>query len=123
MQANTIGHDDLDHVWKALASPLRRRVLDLLADGALTTGELAEAFPDHSRFAVMQHLKVLEQADLVIPQRRGRKRFNYLNPAPIQRISDRWIRRHSRVWTEALVDLKTQLESSIASQARAEDAG
>lgn len=102
--------DDLDLVWRALANPVRRTILDELRDGPLTTGGLAQRFPDHSRFAVMQHLGVLEEADLVLVRREGRRRFNHLNPVPIQRIHDRWVSRFRRPWTEALVDLKDELE-------------
>jgi len=102
--------DDLDPVWRALSNATRRRILDLLRDRPLTTGDLSEHFPDLSRFAVMQHLKVLEEAELLVVRREGRRRFNHLNPVPIQRISDRWISRYQRGWTEALVDLKSELE-------------
>ena len=102
---------DLEPVWKALANPLRREMLDALSDGPLTTQELGELFPDHSRFAVMQHLRVLEQGDLVIYRRRGRQRFNYLNPVPIQQIYHRWVSRYQQPWAEALTSLKHQLES------------
>lgn len=105
-----LADDPLDAVWRALANPLRRHMLDLLKEGPLTTGELADHFPDHTRFAVMQHLKVLEEGNLIVPQRSGRKRFNYLNPVPIQQISDRWISRYQRDWAEAMVDLKEKLE-------------
>ena len=103
-------HDELDPVWRALANPHRRRILDLLRDGARTTGDLADAFPDLSRFAVMQHLKVLEEGELVIPRRSGRKRFNHLNVVPIQRIHRRWVSRYSGPWADALVALKSELE-------------
>ncbi len=103
--------DDLDEVWKALANPLRRQILDLLAAGPVTTGDMAARFPELSRFAIMQHLGVLEKADLLIVRRDGRRRFNHLNPVPIQRISDRWISRYHQPWTEALVDLKSALEA------------
>ncbi len=106
-----VSSNDLDDVWKALANRTRRQMLDLLVDGALTTGELAEAFGGLSRFAVMQHLKVLEHADLVVARRRGRNRYNHLNPAPIQQVSDRWISRYQRPFAEALVDLKRTMES------------
>ena len=79
--------------------------------GPRTTGGLAEAFPDLSRFAVMQHLKVLEEADLVLPRREGRERHNHLNPVPIQRIYDRWVHRFMQPWTEALVGLKHDIET------------
>jgi DNA-binding transcriptional ArsR family regulator len=102
--------DDLDDVWRALSNAVRRRILDLLADGPLTTGDLAERFPELSRFAVMQHLKVLQQADLVVPRRSGRERHNYLNPVPLQRIYERWVSRYMRPWTDALTSLKHELE-------------
>lgn len=102
---------ELEVVWKALANPVRRTLLDVLGDGPQTTGELAERFPDLSRFAVMQHLKVLEEAELVVPRRRGRERYNYLNPVPIQQIYDRWVSRYMQPWTEALVGLRHDLES------------
>jgi len=105
-------HDDLEQVWRGLANPTRRAILDLLRAGPRTTGELADAFPDLSRFAIMQHLGVLEEAELVIPRRDGRRRYNYLNPVPIQQIHDRWVSRYTRPWTEALVGLRNELESN-----------
>jgi DNA-binding transcriptional ArsR family regulator len=100
-----------DAVWKALANPLRRSMLDHLARGPMTTGQLAEQFAELSRFAVMQHLRVLTDADLVRVQRDGRQRFNYLNPVPIQMLYDRWVGRYMQPWTEALVSLRDELES------------
>ena len=100
-----------DAVWKALANPLRRSMLDHLARGPLTTGELADQFPELSRFAIMQHLRVLTDADLVRVERAGRQRFNYLNPVPIQMLYDRWVGRYMQPWTEALVSLRDELES------------
>jgi DNA-binding transcriptional ArsR family regulator len=108
---------ELDDVWRALSNRVRRRVLDLLADGPMTTGELAERFPELSRFAVMQHLRVLEEADLVIPRRSGRERHNYLNPVPVQRIYERWVSRYMRPWTDALTSLKHELEGREAESA------
>lgn len=105
---------DDDAVWRALASPVRRRVLDLLTEGPRTTGGLADAFEDLSRFAVMQHLKVLEEADLVVPRREGRRRFNHLNAVPIQRIHRRWVSRYTGRWADALVALKDELEGPEA---------
>ena len=103
--------DDLAGVWKALASPVRRAILDDLRDGPRTTGAIAERFPKLTRFAVMQHLRVLEDAELVIPRREGRERYNYLNPVPIQRVFDRWVSRYMKPWTEALVSLRDELET------------
>lgn len=108
--------DDL--IWKALAHPVRREILDTLRPGPATTGQLAERFPAFSRFAVMQHLRVLEEAGLVVPYREGRSRYNYLNPVPIQEIYDRWVSRYMQPWTEALVTLRHELERA-PDQARA----
>src|SRR3954463_16491160 len=80
-----------DKVFKALASPIRRDILDRLKDRPATTGWLCEQFPAIDRCTVMQHLKVLADAGLVIGQRRGRERWNYLDAVPIKRIHDRWI--------------------------------
>lgn len=103
--------DDLDAVWRALSNPVRRRMLDLLKAGPLTTGALSERFPELSRFAVMQHLGVLVEAELVLPVRDGRARYNYLNPVPIQQIYDRWVSRYMQPWTDALTSLKHELEA------------
>lgn len=106
-----------DAVWRALSNPVRRRILDLLVGGPRTTGELAEAFEGLSRFAVMQHLKVLEEAELVIPRREGRHRFNHLNAVPIQRIHRRWVSRYTGRWADALVSLKEEIEEPDAAAA------
>ena len=114
MQAKGRVTDDvgeLDTVWRALSNPLRRRMLDLLMGGPLTTGALVEEFPELSRFAVMQHLKVLQVAELVTAIRQGRLRYNYINPVPIQRIYDRWVSRYMQPWTDALTSLKHDLEA------------
>lgn len=80
-----------DDIWRALASPWRRRILDGLRAGPRTTGALAAAIPELSRFAVMQHLGVLESAGLTLTERRGRERFNHLNPVPLRRSYERWV--------------------------------
>jgi DNA-binding transcriptional ArsR family regulator len=104
-------HQQMEKVWKALSSEVRRSILDLLRAGPRTTGDLADEFPKLTRFAVMQHLRVLEGAELVIPRREGRERYNYLNPVPIQQLYDRWVARYMKPWTEALVSLQTELET------------
>jgi DNA-binding transcriptional ArsR family regulator len=109
--------DDLEDVWRALANPIRRRMLDILRESPQSTGELADAFAEHSRFAVMQHLRVLERADLVVHRREGRLRLNYLNPVPIQRIYHRWVSRYQEPWAESLVALKGTLEREPAVRA------
>lgn len=110
--------DDLEPVWRALASPIRRRMLDLLRDGPMSTGALTDEFRDLSRFAVMQHLGVLSEADLVVPRREGRVRLNFLNPVPIQRIYHRWVSRYQEPWAESLVALKGTLESDVTARQR-----
>ncbi len=99
-------------VWRALASPHRRKLLDLLRDGARTTGELSKEMSDLSRFGVMQHLSVLEEAHLVLVRREGRSRFNYLNPAPIQQVYERWMRSGSSIAAETAQHLKRYAEST-----------
>jgi len=87
-----IGDDSADQgVWRALNNPHRRRILDLLRSGPKTTGELSLGEPDVSRFAVMQHLGVLVDANLVIVRRRGRFRYNHLNPVPLREWYERWV--------------------------------
>ena len=113
---------DLDPVWRALANPIRRQMLDVLHDGPSTTGQLAGRFPDLSRFAVMQHLRVLASGELVTHRRRGRERFNYINPIPIRQIFNRWVSRYQGPWLEALVGLKEGLEMTHAAGAGAHDA-
>lgn len=78
-------------LWRALANPVRRQLLDALSAGPLTTGDLAATTPDLSRFAVMQHLGVLTDAGLVVVRRRGRHRFNHLNPVPLRSWYERWV--------------------------------
>jgi DNA-binding transcriptional ArsR family regulator/uncharacterized protein YndB with AHSA1/START domain len=82
------GEPDL---WRALASPWRRQLLDLLRARPRTTGDLAAQLPALSRFAVMQHLSVLVAAELVLVERRGRERVNSLNPVPLRRWYERWV--------------------------------
>jgi DNA-binding transcriptional ArsR family regulator len=97
-------------IWRALANPTRRRMLDLLRKQPLTTGSIAKSFPDLSRFAVMQHLSVLEEAGLVLVRRQGRERFNHLNAVPIQEIHERWVSRFAETDAEALLSLRRHLE-------------
>jgi DNA-binding transcriptional ArsR family regulator len=83
--------EDDPRVWKALGSPHRRRLLDALRDGPQTTTVLCEVLPQLSRYAVMQHLSVLERAGIVLVRREGRERWNELNAVPIQRELERWL--------------------------------
>jgi DNA-binding transcriptional ArsR family regulator len=99
-----------DRVFKALAAGVRRAMLDALKDSPHTTGALCDRFSSLDRCTVMQHLKVLEAADLIIVQRRGRERWNHLNPLPIKHVHDRWIGPHAAGAVDMLHRLKTDLE-------------
>ena len=99
-----------DRIFKALGSAVRRQILDDLRDQPLTTGTLVAHFPELDRCTVMQHLKVLEDADLVIAVRRGRERWNHLNPLPIHDIHERWIGPHAAGATARMAKLKRELE-------------
>ncbi len=98
-------------VFKALANETRRGILDMLKSRPVTTGELCERFKGHDRCTVMQHLRVLENADLVIVRREGRMRWNYLNVAPIKEIYDRWISRYATNAVALLSKLKADMEA------------
>src|SRR5215212_9989972 len=104
--------DALEYTWRALANPIRRRMLDILRERPLPTGVLAGHFSRLSRFAIMQHLAVLERGNLVVRRRQGRERLNYLNPVPIQQIHQRWVSRYEGSWAESLVTLKDTLEKT-----------
>ncbi len=99
-----------ERVFKALASSTRREMLDQIRDRPLTTGDLCARFPALDRCTVMQHLKVLEAADLVIARREGRERWNHLNALPIKHIHDRWIGPYAARAVDVLDRLKTDLE-------------
>ena len=101
---------DLDAVFKALANPVRRRICDELKLRPLTTQQLVDCFSELDRCTVMQHLKVLEGAGLVIPVRKGRERFNYLDAMPIQAIHERWIGPYAAQAAGMLSRLKIELE-------------
>ena len=103
---------DDDLVFKALADPTRRSLLDRLftRDGRTLT-EL-EAQLEMTRFGVMKHLKVLEGAGLVVTRKRGREKLHFLNPVPIRQIHDRWIDKYREHEVSALLDLKTSLEDT-----------
>jgi DNA-binding transcriptional ArsR family regulator len=104
--------DDLDRVFKALANGVRREICDTLKLRPLTTKQLCAAFPELDRCTVMQHLKVLEEAGLVVPLRKGRERFNYLDAMPIQAIHERWIGPHAAGAAAGLLRLKRELEAA-----------
>jgi DNA-binding transcriptional ArsR family regulator len=100
----------MDEVFKALADPTRRELLDqLFEQDGQTLSALEERLP-MSRFGVMKHLKVLEGAGLVTTRRRGREKLHFLNPVPIRLIHDRWVSKYSQPWASALSELKKELE-------------
>jgi DNA-binding transcriptional ArsR family regulator len=101
--------DDLDRVFKALANPVRRALCDALKPCPRTTKQLCAAFAELDRCTVMQHLKVLEEAGLVVAVRKGRERFNYLDAMPIQAIHERWIGPHAAGAAAGLLRLKREL--------------
>ena len=102
--------DDLDAVFKALANPVRRQICDELKLRPLTTSQLCQCFRELDRCTVMQHLGVLERAGLVVPVKKGRERFNYLDAMPIQAIHERWIGPHAAQAGQRLLQLKRELE-------------
>jgi DNA-binding transcriptional ArsR family regulator/uncharacterized protein YndB with AHSA1/START domain len=91
IEVRTPTTDQETALWRALANTTRRDLMDALRDGPRTTGDLAHAVPELSRFAVMQHLAVLVEAGLVLVRREGRLRFNYLNAVPLQLAYERWV--------------------------------
>jgi DNA-binding transcriptional ArsR family regulator len=102
---------DDDRVFKALADPTRRFLLDLLfAREGQTLTELESAV-EMTRYGVMKHLKVLEEAGLVVPRRAGREKLHFLNAVPIREVHDRWIDKYTERHVAALIDLKHELES------------
>jgi DNA-binding transcriptional ArsR family regulator len=102
--------DESDRVWRALADPTRRAILDQLAERAHTTGELVARHPELCRTAVMKHVGVLETAGLLLVRREGRVRWNHLNPMPIQELYERWVAKHVRDTASGLSRLKALAE-------------
>jgi DNA-binding transcriptional ArsR family regulator len=101
-------------VWKALSSAHRRALLDAMRDGPKTTTALCEVLPKLSRFAVMQHLGVLERAGIVLVRREGRERWNELNAVPIQRELERWLNVFQQASASQLLAFERHLEEKEA---------
>lgn len=98
-------------VFRALADPTRRALLDaLFAHDGQSMQLLADRFPEMTRFGVMKHLAVLEDAGLVVTRRDGRMKLHFLNPVPIQQVADRWIDKYARPFARAMVDLQHHVE-------------
>lgn len=102
--------DQWDAIWRGLGDSTRRRILDLLAERPRTTGELAKAFPELTRYGVMKHLTVLEKAGLVVVRREGKFRWNSLNPIPLRAIYERWLIRFMEPAAANLLALKRHVE-------------
>ncbi|MGH3569675.1 MAG: ArsR/SmtB family transcription factor [Pseudonocardia sp.] len=105
----------MDAVFKALADPTRRSLLDeLFREDGQTLSALEERF-SMTRFGVMKHLRQLEEAGLVVSKRRGREKLHFLNPVPIRGVHDRWVSKYAEPWAAALTGLKNRLESPVKS--------
>src|SRR6516165_9117397 len=102
--------EDTAPLWRALADPTRRRILDLLRERPLITGEIAAQFPI-SRIAVMRHLDVLSEAGLVTSRKRGRQRWHYLNAIPLQKLHQRWAGPTAAGFASALLRLQDTVEA------------
>src|SRR3954452_21795915 len=99
----------MDDVFKAMADPTRRSLLDeVLREDGQTLTSLEEGLP-MTRFGVMKHLKVLEEAGLVKTRKRGREKLHFLNPVPIRLVHDRWVSKYAEPWVAGLSDLKHDL--------------
>jgi DNA-binding transcriptional ArsR family regulator len=101
-------HDD---VWRALGHPVRRAILDVLRDGPRTSGEVVEPL-GVSRHVGLQHLAVLRDAGLVLVEKQGRQRLNYLNAVPLQDAIGRWLTPYQQDWAAALVGLRDTVEGT-----------
>jgi DNA-binding transcriptional ArsR family regulator len=100
----------MDDVFKALADRTRRRLLDqLFKQDGQTLSALERRLP-MTRFGVMKHLRVLEEAHLIVTKRRGREKLHFLNPVPIRLVHDRWVSKSAEPWAATLTGLKRRLE-------------
>src|SRR3954453_20016398 len=105
--------EGVDVVFKALADPSRRELLDaLFAEDGQSLSALEERLP-MTRFGVMKHLKVLEEAGVVVARRRGREKLHFLDPVPIRLVHDRWVSKYAEPWAAGLSGLKTELEATM----------
>jgi uncharacterized protein YndB with AHSA1/START domain/DNA-binding transcriptional ArsR family regulator len=105
--------EGVDDVFRALADPTRRSLLDeLFREDGQTLHALEERF-SMTRFGVMKHLKQLEEAGLVVTRRRGREKLHFLNPVPIRLVHDRWVSKYAEPWAAGLTDLKQKLETPM----------
>ena len=109
--------EEADTIWKALADPTRREILDLLRDHPRQTTEIVEQFPSLSRFAVMKHLDCLRSSGLVTTRNEGRRRINSLNAAPLRDVIERWIGKYEAYWANTLLRVKDAAEQTETQKA------
>lgn len=102
--------NNITQTFKALSHPSRVEILDFLNNGPMTTGELCDKF-QVSRYAIMKHLDILEQASLIVVRRQGRERYNYLNVVPLQQLYNRWVSKYESKLSSSLLNLKDKLEA------------
>ena len=99
--------ENISIIFKALGHPIRRKILDILKQSPRTTGELNEYFPEVSRYAIMKHLKILEEGNLVVVRREGKFRRNFLNAVPLQEMHDRWVGKYMKTTASSLLNLRS----------------
>jgi len=104
--------DELSTVFKALGHPIRRRILDILKESPKTTGELNDYFPEVTRYAIMKHLSLLEEGNLVVVRREGKYRRNFLNAVPLQKMHNRWIGKYMQAAANSLLNLRSVVEKT-----------
>ncbi|WP_062239292.1 helix-turn-helix domain-containing protein [Fictibacillus sp. FJAT-27399] len=102
--------ENLSIVFKALGHPIRRQILDILKQSPKTTGELNEFFPEVTRYAIMKHLKILEEGNLVLVRREGKYKRNFLNAVPLQEVHNRWVGKYMETTASSLLNLQSAAE-------------
>jgi DNA-binding transcriptional ArsR family regulator/uncharacterized protein YndB with AHSA1/START domain len=105
-----VNDSEVNDLFKALGHPIRRGILDYIKEGPKTTGFLNEQFKDVSRYAIMKHLTMLVEANLIIVRREGRHRLNYLNVIPLEYLSGRWVNKYQSTVASSLFNLKSSIE-------------
>ncbi|WP_342041793.1 SRPBCC domain-containing protein [Bacillus sp. OTU2372] len=103
--------DELSTLFKALGHPIRRQILDILKESPKTTGELDDYFPEVSRYAIMKHLSLLEEGNLIVVRREGKYRRNFLNAVPLQMMHNRWIGKYMESTANSLLNLQAVVEN------------
>ncbi|MEH7125986.1 SRPBCC domain-containing protein [Bacillus sp. JJ1773] len=102
--------EELSTVFKALGHPIRRRILDILKVSPKTTGELDDYFPEVTRYAIMKHLKILEDGNLVVVRREGKYKRNFLNAIPLQEMHNRWVGKYMQTTASSLLNLRAAVQ-------------